>query len=631
VFVLAAWCGLAGGLMEVATRLVCKNLGISTQLFQMSRHFLWLAPLSNLLLFSGMGSILALAIKLWPRRAGWLSPRLICACALLPGLVVACPRVYSAALLVLAFGIASCLIDLLEPRVGGLRRWWAVSFLGLVGLVTALAAFAFVPDWLKQRVEAGRPMPRAGSPNVLLIVLDTVRADHLSLYGYHRGTTPTLERLAKGGIRFDEARASAPWTLPSHATMFTGRWPHEVHARWMAPLRGKSATLAGFLGSRGYATAGFVANTLYCSYDTGLDRGFTHYEDYVFDLEPLGPFRTALLADRVVKAGSDLALALSRSFDAGPFRPWQQAILGRLLASPRKNAERINRDFLGWLSGRPNRERPFFVFLNYLDAHAPYLPPAGTSRRFGSIPQTPRDFSVLVEQWASLDQSRLPERYRAMARDCYDNCLAYLDECLGHLFRELERRGELDRTLVIVTADHGEEFGDHDLFDHGESLYRPEVRVPLLIVPPLGRRQQAVVTRAVSLRDLPATVVEMVGLEAGSPFPGESLARTWRPEAANLPSASVLDDGVLSELESPNPANPSRGRSPASRGPLVSLAEGDFVYIRNEADGTEELFNDRDDPGERRNRARDAAAGPILKRFRERLAELATRSAPPAG
>ena len=134
-------------------------------------------------------------------------------------------------------------------------------------------------------------MPPANSPNVLLIVLDTVRADHLSLYGYERPTTPNLERLAKRGIRFDNARATAPWTLPSHASMFTGHWPHELGAKWMTPLRGNLPTLAEYLGAHGYATAGFVANVVYCSQETGLARGFTHYEDYV--LEKLAPLRTS--------------------------------------------------------------------------------------------------------------------------------------------------------------------------------------------------------------------------------------------------------------------------------------------------------------------------------------------------
>ena len=158
----------------------------------------------------------------------------------------------------------------------------------------------------------GRPLPPATAPNVLLIVLDTVRADHLSLYGYRRATSPNLERLAKHGIRFEEARATAPWTLPSHASMFTGHWPHELGVHWLTPLGGNAPTLAEYLGSHGYATAGFVANDLYCSYDTGLDRGFTHYEDYV--LERLSPFRTARLVDLTLKTAARTGDALSAEF-----------------------------------------------------------------------------------------------------------------------------------------------------------------------------------------------------------------------------------------------------------------------------------------------------------------------------
>ncbi len=188
-----------------------------------------------------------------------------------------------------------------------------VSLPGLVGLVFVLAGFVFGVDWLKQHRESGRPSPSAAAPNVLFIVLDTVRADRLSLYGYDRPTTPALERWARQGILFSEARATAPWTLASHASLFTGRWPRELGVKWLTPLGTTVPTLAEYFGSRGYATAGFVANLIYCSYDTGLDRGFTHYEDYV--LERLMALRTACLFDHAAKELS----ALSGLVDAGPF------------------------------------------------------------------------------------------------------------------------------------------------------------------------------------------------------------------------------------------------------------------------------------------------------------------------
>jgi arylsulfatase A-like enzyme len=149
-----------------------------------------------------------------------------------------------------------------------------------LGFVAVLAACRFGDDWSREKRETDRPLSAPGSPNFLLIVLDTVGADHLSLLGYqhrtsptrgyaavlnnidesllgyrHR-TSPTLEELARPGIRFDRAQATAPWTLPSHAGMFTGRWPHELTAGWMAPLDAADPTVAEYLGSKGYATAG---------------------------------------------------------------------------------------------------------------------------------------------------------------------------------------------------------------------------------------------------------------------------------------------------------------------------------------------------------------------------------------
>ena len=110
--------------------------------------------------------------------------------------------------------------------------------------------------------------------------MDTVRAGNLSLYGYLRPTTPRLEQFAKTGVRFDRAIAAAPWTLPSHAAMFTGRFPHEISADFRAPLDSARLTLAEAMRARGYMTAGFVANTYYCNAENGLGRGFAHYEDY---------------------------------------------------------------------------------------------------------------------------------------------------------------------------------------------------------------------------------------------------------------------------------------------------------------------------------------------------------------
>jgi arylsulfatase A-like enzyme len=613
LLLLSAWCGLATGLLEAGTRVLCRTIDPSQRLYIMSRHFIWMGPLSNLAFFVGIGLLLAVAIKLAPRAIGWFGPRLICACTILPVLMAAGPRVYTSAWILVALGAAVSLVPGIQRQGSALRNWLLWSFPFMMGLVLAIAGFVFVGDWLQLARESGRPLPPAHSPNILVIVLDTVRADRLSLYGYERPTTPNLDRLSKRGIRFDLARATAPWTLASHASMFTGHWPNDLVAEWMTPLRGNQPMLAEYLGARGYATAGFVANVLYCSENSGLARGFTHYEDYI--LEKLAPLRTSGLVERTTAMIGKVITV----YDIALLYPLWEFENRWFVINQRKDAASINRAFLNWLADRREPHRPFFAFLNLLDAHAPYLLPPGAPHRFATDSPTPEEYRAVYELWQDLDKSRLPRSTITLARDSYDDCLAYIDDQLGLLFDELQRRGVLDETLIVVTSDHGEGLGEHGLFDHGESLYRTEIRVPLVIVPPSGLDRPAGVGETVSLRDLPATIVDLVGQKNGSPFPGDSLARFWRDPARNGAGSPRGQDPVISELTAPNPVRPNQGRSPASRGPLISLAEGNFVYIRNEGDGSEQLFDERDDPQEIDDRSQFESMRPVLEEFRRRL------------
>ena len=528
ILVLSAWCGLASGLLEVAARIVGTTYFASMKMYGLSRHFIWLAPLSSMLFFCVIGFVLArLAAKRWSRFGRWLGPRLIGFLAILPVLILLVPRIYPAAWAVLAFGSALRLASFLELHQTCLRRRLLISFPVLLGMALVLGGWVGARDWLARSRESGRPLPPGDPPNVLFITLDTVGAKHLSLYGYGRPTSPVLERLAWSGIRFDQARALAPWTLPSHATMFTGRWHHDLNVDWTTPLDKTYRTLAEHLGARGYATAGFVANLFSCAYDSGLNRGFTHYEDYV--LEYLVPFRTAWLVDHSTRLLSEIVKLVGPAF--GEFAYRVLAHLPPYLDGFRKkDAASINRSFLDWLSERRQPERPFFALLNYFDAHMPYVLPTGAEYRFGLKPRKPADFVFLGTYWELVDKLTLRPVYRALGYDSYDNCVAYLDERLGELIDELQRRGILDHTLLIVTSDHGEGFGEHNLFEHGESLYRQEIHVPLLIVTPMRSRQTGIVREPVSLRDLPATILDLVHLSDESPFPG---AR-WRTSGVTL-------------------------------------------------------------------------------------------------
>jgi arylsulfatase A-like enzyme len=613
LLLLSAWCGLASGLLEVGARVICRAIDPTQRLYMVSRHFLWLGPTSSLLFFLGVGVVLAAAATLLPRALGWIGPRLICACAVLPVLMALGPRVYPEAWALVGLGIAVQCVPIFERRITNLRRKLLWSFPFMVGSVILLVSYVFVGDRLKQVRESSRPLPPAGSPNVLLIVLDTVRADRLSLYGYERSTTPFLKQLARRGVRFDEARATAPWTLPSHASMFNGHWPREFGDEWATPLAKNFPTLAEYLRDHGYATAGFVANVGYCSQETGLARGFTYYEDY--DLERLAPLRESGLVEFLAGTIYQMIPALNIS----ALRPVPRYFSHWFGYGQRKNAASIRRALLTWLSERRQTDRPFFVFLNLFDAHQDYKLPPNAQHHFVDYPVTIDQLTVVYELWPFIDKSTLDPSYIKFVRDSYDDCLRYLDDQLGMLFLALLNRGLLDQTLVVVTADHGEGLGEHNLFDHGESLYRTEIRVPLLILPPAGLNVPAVVGETVSLRDLPATIVDLLGMGAGSPFPGKSLAGFWRNSPSRIAGPFDETDLVVSELRSPNPLQPNRGRSPASRGPLISLADHKFVYIRNERDGSEQLFDARDDPQESIDRSAVESMRVVLDDFRRRL------------
>jgi arylsulfatase A-like enzyme len=611
---LSAWCGLGAGLLEVGILVVRKRMFDRNHFYWMSRHFLWLTPLANLLVFLAVGVVLSLLVMCSRRRGQWLALRLLGALALLPPLWAAFPGIYGPAGVLVALGIAAQAVPALELRRTGFHRLVRVSFPIFAGVVPVLAATLWVPDRLKTWRESARPLPPPGSANVLLIVLDTVAAGHLSLYGCNRPTSPTIDELATRGIRFERAQAASSWTLPSVAGMFTGRYSHELSAGWHTPLDRAHPTLAEFLASRGYATAGFSANRAYCATDSGLARGFTVYEDYIFPR--LTALRTAVLVDRLTDGLDTVERFLEEWADFDLLKPVLEQFW-RLFKADRKDAAELNREFLTWMARRGQPERPFFAFLNYFDAHNPYEIPATGIHRFGFGSEDEGESSP-IHDWLRVVQRGPSGQDVAVARGAYDDCVAHLDEQLGRLYDELERRAVLDRTWVIITADHGESFGEHArVFLHGGSLYQTERHVPLVIIPPGGSPTQRVVTEAVSLCDLAATVVDILGFRAASPFPGNSMARFWDGLSPEAPGDSTVAGQAFSELfPDPDALGPELAQSPELTGPVVALTEGDWTYLRRDSDGREELFHLAPDANELHNLAGDPALEPTLVRMR---------------
>lgn len=617
----AARFGLATGFVELAIlqATAWRSSGAAFGELQLNRNFTWMIPAAHLAI--ALACILPplALVRFRPKIARRVATILLCTVSIL-SLLLMLKGLYAIAAGVLAAGLAWKAAPLVEA--GG-RRYRRATRLGLPIMLAGVAILGGLSYnrlvLAERRAIAGLPAAAPGAPNVLLIVLDTVRADRLSVHGYERDTTPNLAKLARRGVVFGQARSTAPWTLPSHASMFTGRWPSELGVDSNRPLPEGHPTLAGYLSQHGYATGGFVGNMYFCNSWFGLGRGFAHYEDY---------FGQSIMASP--------AEALACTAIGRRLARWSGGTRGaRPDAAKRfKPGDRVNADFLRWMADVEGR--PFFAFLNFVDAHDPYETPPSFTRRFGVRPESAADIET-IRWWFVRDKHTITPRHTSMVRDAYDDCLAYLDEELGRLFDELDRRGTLANTLVIVTSDHGEGFGEHGLYLHGQSLYNAEVHVPLLVVAPsAGVPAGRTVGEGVSLRDLAATVVDQLGLAAGSPFPGQSLARFWRGAEGAGPTTEApvySEAGVAASVDPKTRAAHARRVStnaelpPALRGPMASLLSEGMLYIRD-ALGHEELYDLPKDPAESKNLAGDEAARPALDRLRAAFDRVAP-SGPP--
>ena len=518
----------------------------------------------------------------------------------------------------LALGLASWLVPFFARHALAFRQIVAVTSPILLALIAVLVATPWVADWLILGRERARALPPTGSPNVLLIVMDTVAAGHLDLYGHTRATSISLTDLAEHGISFASAQSASSWTLPSHATMFTGRWLHELTAGWRTPLDDVQPTVAEYLGARGYATAGFVANMAYTARDSGLARGFTTYHDYIFP--QLTAFRLAALFSRALEGLDHVARFLEDDLAIAHIRRYAH-MLTQWFDKGRKPAAVINSELLRWLTSRAQPERPFFAFLNYFDAHYPYEVPDGRYHRFGGAPADIRQRAI-IEEWGILEKNQVTPDEVAFAARAYDDCIADLDEQVGRLTDRLRHDGVLDNTWLIVVADHGESFGEHTgVFCHGVSLYQTEVHVPLVIVPPGGAAAKRVITEAVSLRDLAATIVDLSGLKIGSPLPGESLARFWdKSKSPSVKPGHVPIDPTLAEVVTdPEINKPNRKVGAKPTVPIAALKDAEWSYIRRDVDRHEELFHLGDDKQEAHNLASEPAAQSTLERLRATL------------
>jgi arylsulfatase A-like enzyme len=455
-------------------------------------------------------------------------------------------------------------------------------------VLLAGVAFYTVKPSAHATVAAAGPEPPRPKPDIILITLDTVRADHLSSYGYSRLTTPNLDRVAREGVLFENAIAPTSWTLASHASMFTGSLPHQHGADWHSPLNTSRWTLADALKAEGYETVGFTANIDYGEAGWGLGEGFDLYEDN----------RPSLLHNlRVMKVGL-------RVFD-----PFYQRWLWPDYFE-RRDASKVNQDVLGWFHRRS--PHPVFLFINYFDVHDPYLPPRDYAHEFGDAP--PELIRKTKFVFSTRGTVHLATQERNALVSGYDNSLASLDHALGELLNSLSRHPQWQNTVVIITSDHGEGFGEHGTYGHGSSLYREELRVPLIVFGPQipkGLR----IPQVVSTQNLFSTALEFAG-EGVMPVSPAALQRYWTPGI----DPGKLDESTISEL---TPKNAFTWVEPE-----MSLRTQDWEYLRD-SQGKEELYHWKQDPGEQVNLAASAGYQPIVEALHARLCTLISDSRRP--
>jgi arylsulfatase A-like enzyme len=457
--------------------------------------------------------------------------------------------VYAAALLPLA----------LLSRVGWrISRVPVAPVAGAVVLVVVLGAIArFSPGPDLSGFAKERAHVQGLGPNILLLVLDTVRADHMSIYGYELPTTPELERrlrLENGAVVYPYAFAPSNWTIPSHVSLFTGLMPteHQSHfgndiaidhrSRWAVDL---PETLAQRLAGVGYRTAGVIGNP-YLMLLQGAGKGF----DLWLSAEPPRPIK--VLGEQLRRRRLPRAFGTQRL--------------------PVPTATAVNRGVLGLLD--ECQGGGCFIMANYMEAHTPYWANMPFAGRF-----TGSQRAVL-----NVKMSHDAERAELAAR-AYDEEILELDSHLGNLLRRLQERGLLDSMWIFITSDHGEAFLEHESIEHGSSLYNEQVRVPLIVQPPLGTRLPGS-EAPVGLLDVTATIS---AIATGEPWGhGRDLRDPDRPE---LPV----------QIEFFGWADRTQRVGKYSRLPMRAVLSGDWKLI--EFPDHRELYTLRGDPHERNDRA----------------------------
>src|SRR5579864_7794016 len=601
---IAVWFGIVTGLIEGIGLLLFERINWARwgPMIHVSQPIVWISPIVDTCFFlvvSVLVWLLSRAVRQIPAQQSLIF--LLSLLAIYDWLTVT-GRLYRFACVLLALGAAAAFV-----------RWFAAhrqrgvqlckrSLPVLIGLfVVAFLGIEGTQWWIEESATGALPPAATGAPNVLVIVIDTLRADHVSSYGYSRPTTPNLDRLAKEGVLFENAISPSSWSLPSHVSLVTGKYLHDHKVGDVQPepwLGWGNSGLGGFptvgeaLEKAGYRTAAFSANRTYFSHDLGFGRGFIHFEDYFNSV-----------TDCFVRTlyGREFArIYLNRSEKSLMKRLLRRLGLTSLLDQDaegsgsyggafgiRKHADEVNRELLGWIGRGSNR--PFFAMLNYFDVHDPYGGPSSYPK-----PAWPQHSDI----------------------DRYDDGVKYADDCLGRLIASLEQEGLSRNTLVIVTSDHGESRGQHFLMTHGRALYWELIHVPLIIRFPGRVPAGTVVRQPVSNAAIPATIIELLGGSPGA-FPGPGLAAYWHGE-----SHEQFPDPISELAQNKYPGKHDRQADQmiptAASGQMQTVVSAQWQLIVHQTQGAQ-LYDWTNDPGETRNLIDTPEGQPVVEQLESEI------------
>ena len=576
--------GIAAGLTEAALLLVFQRVNWARwgPMMHVSKEIFWISPLVDAVFFFSLAVIVSVAARFVPRFPAVRALVFLLTFLTVYDWLTLTNRLYHRACLLLALGAGVAFARWCGRREGAFLQFcWRTAPRMVAAWVLVFAGIQGGQWWHERSAVAHLPSPTSGAPNVLVIVVDTLRADHVSSYGYSRPTTPNLDRIAQQGVWFQNAISPSSWSLPSHVSLVTGRYlfqhgvgnvQPEPWLGWDDKSLGGYATLGEALEQKGYRTGAFSANRTYFSRDLGFGRSFIHFEDYFHS--PADMFVRTLYGRefaRIYLKRSDHSLVKRILRRLGWTSLLDQDAEGSGsyggAFGVRKRAGVVNQEALKWI-GR-DRRRPFFAFLNYFDVHDPYGGPRSYPK-----PAWPQQTSI----------------------DAYDDGVKYVDDYIQQLMDQLDRRGLAKNTLVVITSDHGESLGQHHLETHGRALYWELVHVPLVIYFPGHVPAGLKIERPVTNAAIPATVLDLVGGD-DSAFPGPALSALWKTPMVEAGWPDPLAELAQNKYPGKRDKEADQLVPTATSGAMRSIVSSRWQLIVHATLG-DQLYDWTRDPGE---------------------------------